>query len=83
LVPFSILLASTVGPSSAIAMLPRQTIYRLPDWELGSNLTYDSNFPGSLSNASPPLSNTSATSKISLRSAQSRMTLSLTVSCRE
>ncbi|KAE8160474.1 hypothetical protein BDV40DRAFT_302286 [Aspergillus tamarii] len=61
LVPFVILLASTVGPSSAIAMLPRQTIYRLPSWELGSNLTYTSIFPESLINAGPPLSSTSAT----------------------
>jgi hypothetical protein len=65
LVPFSILLASTIGPSSAIALLPRQTNYRLPDWPLGTNLSYASLFPDTLGYASPPLTNRSATGETS------------------
>ncbi|KAG2010882.1 hypothetical protein GB937_007426 [Aspergillus fischeri] len=51
LVPFSILLVSIISPSSAIALLPRQINYRLPDWPLGTNLTYASLFPDTLGSA--------------------------------
>ncbi|EFE38383.1 hypothetical protein TRV_06929 [Trichophyton verrucosum HKI 0517] len=53
---FSILLASVVGPSSAIAMQPRMANYSLPDWSgFGVNASSDYLFPKVLKNDNPPL----------------------------
>lgn len=41
----SILLASAVGPASAIAMLPRLASFSIADYQLGLNHTYNDVFP--------------------------------------
>ena len=54
-VPFSILLAAGVGPSSAIAMQPRLVNFTVPDWRLALNVTPDILFPNTLDRAGPAL----------------------------
>ncbi|EED22198.1 hypothetical protein TSTA_094440 [Talaromyces stipitatus ATCC 10500] len=44
-VPASILLASAVGPASAIAMLPRLVNFTIPDNQIGLDHTYSDLFP--------------------------------------
>lgn len=47
-VPASILLASGVGPASAIAMLPRLVNFTIPDYQLALDHTYSDVFPTAL-----------------------------------
>ncbi|KAF4177465.1 hypothetical protein CNMCM8694_002296 [Aspergillus lentulus] len=44
-VPASILLASAVGPASAIAMLPRHVNFSIPDYQLALDHAYSDVFP--------------------------------------
>ncbi len=54
-VPFTILLAAAVGPSSAIAMQPRQVNFTMPDFQVSVNATLEELFPASFDIAGPPL----------------------------
>jgi hypothetical protein len=65
-VPSSILLAAGVGPASAIAMLPRQVNYTLPDWPLALNLSYMDLYPASVTQPGPPLDGQFYSGEISL-----------------
>jgi hypothetical protein len=56
-VPASILLASVVGPASAIAMLPRLVNFTVPDYELGLDHTFNDLFPMALAQPGAPLEN--------------------------
>ena len=49
LIPFNVLLASTVGPSSAIAMQPRLADFKLQQSRLALNLSDQNLFPATLS----------------------------------
>jgi hypothetical protein len=54
-VSFSILLASGVGPSSAIAMQPRLVNYTVPDANIALNVTSEVLYPNSFDSAGLPL----------------------------
>lgn len=54
-VPFSIILTAAVGPSSAIAMLPRQVNFTLPAIPLALNVTSEILYPESFNEPGPPL----------------------------
>lgn len=56
-VPASILLASAVGPASAIAMLPRLANFTLPDYQLALDHTYNDVFPTVLNEPGSRLEN--------------------------
>ncbi|KAA8645263.1 uncharacterized protein ATNIH1004_006682 [Aspergillus tanneri] len=51
----SILLASAVGPASAIAMLPRAVNFTLPDYQLAFNRSYSDVFPTAFTHPGPRL----------------------------
>lgn len=55
-VPFSILLTAAVGPSSAIAMLPRQVNFTVSGIHLALNITSEILYPESFNEPGPPLS---------------------------
>jgi hypothetical protein len=54
-VPFSILLATTVGPATAIALQPRHINFTIPLNTVVFNATTDQMFPTAFSNPGPPL----------------------------
>ncbi len=54
-VPFSMLLAAGVGPSSAIAMQPRRVNFTVPSSRLALNVPRGVLFPDALDMAGPPL----------------------------
>lgn len=56
-VPASILLASAVGPASAIAMLPRLANFTIPDYQLALDHTYNDVFPTVLNGPGSRLEN--------------------------
>ncbi len=53
---FSFLLAVAVGPSSAVAMQPRQANFTLPDYRIVLNTTSDALYPVQFDKAGPQLS---------------------------
>jgi hypothetical protein len=65
-IPFSILLATGVGPSSAIAMQPRLVNFTLPDQRVYLNLTFEDLYPTSFVDAGVPLNSSNVTGKFFL-----------------
>lgn len=63
-VPFTILLAAAVGPSSAIAMQPRQVNFTLPSYQVSINASSEELFPASFDTAGPALYFKSAECKL-------------------
>ena len=62
-VPASILLANTVGPSSAIAMQPRMANFSVPEYKLALNVSENALYPALLNTTGPSMLGFSASSE--------------------